>query len=242
MPASSRRRRRRRCRRARSPAQQKKSGEAEQADQQPAQHPTGRCGAAEPVGEGGEHRAEQRVGGDEPAQPPPEYRRQFGQHKHQHSGDDHPRRQVPARRRRQLGAAARQPRHQPQRQDQRRIDERGRQPERRRGQLHRRRDEREGDRPGDDRARPAAGLGRDRVGQAKPRFGRAAGQAAARCRRGEACALLDGEKEAHRPGGQWQADEPAADRLAPATAREARHPDQQRRRDEFEDQDVHRAP
>jgi len=217
-----------------------KSGEAEQADQQPAQHPLGRGGAAEPVGEAGEHGAEQRVGGNEPAQPRPKRRCQLGQGEDEDGRDDHPRRQVPARRRRQPGASRREPRHQPQRRHQRQIGDRGEQPQRWRDQLHRRRDRREDHSSSADRNRPALVARRDRVGQAKPGFGRGAGKAAARRRRGKAAALFDGEKEAHRPRGQWQPDQPAADRLAPAAPGEARRPNQQRRRDEFEDQDVHR--
>src|SRR5205085_4020163 len=100
---------------------------------------------------------------------------------------------------------------------------------------------REGDRAGGEAPRPT-GVSRCRaLGQAEPCVGRGAGQAAARCRRGEARPLLEGETPAFWPGGQRQTDEPAADRLAPAPPGKARRADQQWRDDQLEEQRVHRS-
>jgi hypothetical protein len=46
--------------------------------------------------------------------------------------------------------------------------------------------------------------------------------------------VIEEQEEGDRAGGEWDADEPAADRVTPAPAGEARRRDEQRREDELE--------
>jgi hypothetical protein len=46
--------------------------------------------------------------------------------------------------------------------------------------------------------------------------------------------VLEKEEQRDRPRGEWDADEPAADRVTPPAAGEARRRNEQRREDELE--------
>ncbi|MCX6066217.1 MAG: hypothetical protein NT121_10760, partial [Chloroflexi bacterium] len=51
--------------------------------------------------------------------------------------------------------------------------------------------------------------------------------------------MAERHKKSHRPGGQWQANQPAADGVTPLASRQARAADDDRGQDQFERQDIH---
>ena len=76
----------------------KKAGKAEQPDQEAAQNASGRGSAALVMSEGGQHRSEDRVGREHPAELGPEQRRDSGEPEDERRRDRHARRQIPGRR------------------------------------------------------------------------------------------------------------------------------------------------